>query len=1021
VGNGPSLRAHVPDDDLEEVRVAVVMNGGVSLAVWIGGVAREVHAATAASPGDGSAYGAVLDIVRSTARVDVISGTSAGGLNGAFLALGQVYGADLGRLGRVWVDTGDLGALLRGPFEKDPPSLLKGDDYFLPELRYAFEELLATPGASLRPRGTHPVDLMMTTTALNGIPRRFVDSVGTEIHEADHLALFRFVRRATGHDPDPFTDPALARKLALAARSTASFPFAFEASFIPVGADGPDDAHPNMAGLVPPMTASRFVIDGGVLVNRPLGLALDAIYAQPAGREVRRVLVYVDPHPAAAVSDRSDDASKPPALRDIMVASLLTLPRAESLSAALTSLAEQNARVRQRRRARLDLARTARPLADMADELYLPYRETRVQRAADHVLRMAHERRVFVDDRDDRTVPWWSADEFAAAFDALALDDDLPFVPPPTALIDALSTAGSGWRWGLAAPERFAWLALDLLRRAMRVVPPGDPLREDLRELRQDVHQHVGVLRQLRALDTEFWLATLAVMVDPPQDSRQRNETLRRWLAEALETWPVPPGEAGAAQMADAEMMSLESTVRSLAQTLLDARELFDRAQDVGISGRVAGAVEEVDELASLTDLVFGPGTEDATALLMRVLMIEVVHVVVAPGVDVEQDVTLMQVSADIDDGLGGPTTTDRKLAGVRLAHFAAFYRASWRANDWVWGRLDGATRVVQLLLAPDRLRRLRYSTEEALAAIRDAAVGAPGDGRSQADVAWLTARADAQADACRAELAFLDDAALPVPPSLPTCARLIANRIHLDAIREELPSMVAAADADVRAGASSGTASTRLRDRYDRAVGAAGSAADIPPQQAVDLVVASGIGEETIAEDAGSDLYARTVSQSALVGVSTLGASGAGLGIFRGILRSLRGFAIVLYSLVFGATRRSPVARFAVTFAIAVGGALVAVALLTEGESGLIGAIGTVLLAAGLLMSAMLARARWPAVVFGLIVVAGLAATIWFGAVERQSVVDALVRFAIVAGIVLFGIVIGSVDQRDDERAERR
>jgi hypothetical protein len=41
VANGPE-RA-VDPEDLEEVRLAVVMNGGVSLAVWIAGVTNEIN------------------------------------------------------------------------------------------------------------------------------------------------------------------------------------------------------------------------------------------------------------------------------------------------------------------------------------------------------------------------------------------------------------------------------------------------------------------------------------------------------------------------------------------------------------------------------------------------------------------------------------------------------------------------------------------------------------------------------------------------------------------------------------------------------------------------------------------------------------------------------------------------------------------------------------------------------------------------------------------------------------------
>jgi predicted acylesterase/phospholipase RssA len=83
--------------DRQEVRVAVVMIGGVSLAIWIGGVTLELqHLHLAGRHLDRSAvplrvYQELLDFLHARARVDVIAGTSAGGVNGGFLALGVVH------------------------------------------------------------------------------------------------------------------------------------------------------------------------------------------------------------------------------------------------------------------------------------------------------------------------------------------------------------------------------------------------------------------------------------------------------------------------------------------------------------------------------------------------------------------------------------------------------------------------------------------------------------------------------------------------------------------------------------------------------------------------------------------------------------------------------------------------------------------------------------------------------------------------------------------------------------------
>ena len=50
------------------------------------------------------------------------------------------------------------------------------------------------------------------------------------------------------------------------------------------------------------------------------------------------------------------------------------------------------------------------------------------------------------------------------------------------------------------------------------------------------------------------------------------------------------------------------------------------------------------------------------------------------------------------EDGKPNPRA---KLKGVAIAHFGAFFRRSWRENDYLWGRLDGAERILWLLEDP--------------------------------------------------------------------------------------------------------------------------------------------------------------------------------------------------------------------------------------------------------------------------------------------------------------------------------
>jgi patatin-related protein len=120
--------------DSQDIRLAVVMNGGVSLAVWISGVTLELHRLATARRGASRAYEPLLDLLRANARVDVIAGTSAGGINGAFLALGLAHGTGIEAMRDLWRDKAAVDKLLRSPLDPHPPSLLKGDDYFLKEV-----------------------------------------------------------------------------------------------------------------------------------------------------------------------------------------------------------------------------------------------------------------------------------------------------------------------------------------------------------------------------------------------------------------------------------------------------------------------------------------------------------------------------------------------------------------------------------------------------------------------------------------------------------------------------------------------------------------------------------------------------------------------------------------------------------------------------------------------------------------------------------------------------------------------
>jgi hypothetical protein len=74
------------------------------------------------------------------------------------------------------------------------------------------------------------------------------------------------------------------------------------------------------------------------------------------------------------------------------------------------------------------------------------------------------------------------------------------------------------------------------------------------------------------------------------------------------------------------------------------------------------------------------------------------------------------------------PADGRRKLAGTAYSHFGAFLDRTWRHNDMLWGRLDGAERLIEALLPGEANRENREALiGDAHAAILREEFAAPG------------------------------------------------------------------------------------------------------------------------------------------------------------------------------------------------------------------------------------------------------------------------------------------------------
>ena len=382
----------------KELRLALVCYGGSSLAIYMHGVTKEIHRLVKgssmlepAAPTEQSAspseqvYAELLRAlatseknVRTRVVVDIVAGTSAGGINGICLAKAIARNLSLDPLRDLWFKRGDINGLLNVP-----PLPLKLDRLVPKKLRMplnlarlgvrspgqeplrgkemcqwihaAFAEMESKrPAASptLVPSG-HRLQLYVTITDFFGYDRQVPNTDPNPIRDRRHRHALQF---NYGNGADDFGDDT---GLTLAARTTSCIPGVFP----PVSLDklgewlGPEQVdvealtsrYFRLYELADEPPKNTWFVDGGVLDNKPFGWAVDAIRDQPASHEVTRRLVYIEPDPNVARAAQDPEAAtrerrKPPNTFAAAIGGLTGIPRSEPILDDLLVVTELNER-----------------------------------------------------------------------------------------------------------------------------------------------------------------------------------------------------------------------------------------------------------------------------------------------------------------------------------------------------------------------------------------------------------------------------------------------------------------------------------------------------------------------------------------------------------------------------------------------------------------------------------------------------------------------------------------------------
>ena len=238
-----------------------------------------------------------------------------------------------------------------------------------------------------------------------------------------------------------------------------------------------------------------------------------------------------------------------------------------------------------------------------------------------------------------------------------------------------------------------------------------------------------------------------------------------------------------------------------------------------------------------------------------------------------------------------------------------------------MFGRLDGAERIIRILLDPSRLARL-YGREPGSAPQPDTGAdtvlnllrGALLDGRAPpGDLALLQSLWDKRLPAMCRELVFLDTAD-GLPEQLPECSAMVLERLHLDILRHELPALADAVGDDELDGADPSSNGPKFLKRFRGKLFPDAEkwfrklpwlrqkinvAPDLPAEQLIELFKGAKIGEERILEEAGTDRFTVMATRSAAVAVSALSGKGSGIKWLRGVFATVRTPLLVLDILV--------------------------------------------------------------------------------------------------------------------------
>jgi len=726
-----------------ELRLALVCYGGISLAVYMHGITKEIwHLARASrafhdgAPSGNSSEAVYRKLLKDLEQAcgvklrvmpDIIAGASAGGINGIFLAQAIETGQSLDPLTDMWLDNADVERLLdpdarparritkfwstplvwmaaRHPGDTvertvapdtreevrhklshfirsrwfEPPF---GGEVFTAMILDAFDAMEATGrGPALLPAG-HPLDLFVTVTDFEGHPQSLNLHSPPQVVETEHRLSIGF--RAHGQVGRSLADPA---ELVFAARATASFPGAFP----PFTVRELDRvlkrrhrAWPTRDAFLTralPRHAARgrvedaVLIDGSVLANAPFAQAIGALKNRPSRREVDRRFVYIDPKPGhrsiqlnrqgeAEEAPSGEEAPLPGFFRTIFGA-LSDIPREQPIRDNLEAIDRHSARIR----------RMVRILNALR-----PGIEAEVEGTIGGML--------FLDRPTPARLSAWRGKAQQRAANS------------------------AGFAFPAYGHLKLSGIVEDLADLLFRLSGEESPLMRE--SYRQSLWSHVRAIGADR-LTEDVGPASAPVGFFRQHDLPFRIRRLRflaRRLAETLEV-ETTTDDAILQKMHDAIYAALSHYTECEGVDFYNG-EIRAAAREVpNDPGAALEAVAQLrglrerDEAADmmLADALAGLPKAARRTMLLAYLGFPFYDIATLPllqghGMDEYDPVKVDRISPE-DCSAIRPGGAEATLKGIEFNNFGAFFSRAYRENDYLWGRLHGVERLLDIVIS---------------------------------------------------------------------------------------------------------------------------------------------------------------------------------------------------------------------------------------------------------------------------------------------------------------------------------